>query len=207
MGEKWRKLDMEELMNYSNNLIQVLKEEKDAFVLNHFLRHTESSQSHWPKHHNQVATSIQDYKRKINACKQEAAVTESDTVADAVLDSLQKVLDEEHQLERKHREDIRVITNGVDDLDRRRVYTEEEFQKIKKVDQNELRAQMKLSMYASVTNTIPDLEDDESKLSGHIVVRDKRAVDKFELDPSKDNCNTIWKMIKPVKNQSLDSAF
>ncbi|EYU23619.1 hypothetical protein MIMGU_mgv1a016773mg [Erythranthe guttata] len=107
MGEKWRKLDMEELMNYSNNLIQVLKEEKDAFVLNHFLRHTESSQSHWPKHHNQVATSIQDYKRKINACKQEAAVTESDTVADAVLDSLQKVLDEEHQLERKHREDIR----------------------------------------------------------------------------------------------------
>ncbi|KAL7136174.1 hypothetical protein ABFS83_10G012000 [Erythranthe nasuta] len=194
MGEKSRKLDMEELMNYSNNLIEVLKEEKDAIGLKHFLRHTEASQSQWAKHHNEVASSIEDYKRKINASKQEAAVAESDTVPDAELDSLQKVLDEEHQLERKHREDLRVIINGVDDLDHRRVYFEEEFQKIKKFDQNELRAQMKLSMYASVTNTIPYL-DDESKISGHIVVRDKRVVDKFELDPSKDNCNTIWKMI------------
>ncbi|EYU41944.1 hypothetical protein MIMGU_mgv1a016777mg [Erythranthe guttata] len=107
MGEKSRKLDMEELMNYSNNLIEVLKEEKDAIGLDHFLRHTEASQSQWAKHHHEVASSIEDYKRKINASKQEAAAAESDTVPDAELDLLQKVLDEEHQLERKHREDLR----------------------------------------------------------------------------------------------------
>ncbi|KAL3650659.1 hypothetical protein CASFOL_007062 [Castilleja foliolosa] len=57
---------------------------------------------------------------------------------------------------------------------------------------------MKLSMYASVTNIIPYL-DDSSKISGHIVTRDKKVVKKFEFDPSEvtsfDTCNDIWKMI------------
>ncbi|KAK3017018.1 hypothetical protein RJ639_006879 [Escallonia herrerae] len=57
---------------------------------------------------------------------------------------------------------------------------------------------MKLSMYASVSNVIPYL-DDQSKISGHIVERDKKVVEKFEFDPIKtnvfDTCDSIWKMI------------
>uniref|UniRef100_A0A7N0VMM9 Uncharacterized protein n=1 Tax=Kalanchoe fedtschenkoi TaxID=63787 RepID=A0A7N0VMM9_KALFE len=55
-----------------------------------------------------------------------------------------------------------------------------------------------LSFYASVTNIIPDL-DDKSKISGHIVDRDTKAVQNFELNPAKqtsfDLCNTLWKTI------------
>ncbi|KAJ6750381.1 hypothetical protein OIU85_000960 [Salix viminalis] len=56
---------------------------------------------------------------------------------------------------------------------------------LKKDEKEELRAQRMLSMYASVTNIIPDL-DDHSKISGHIVHRDNKAVEKFEFDPDKD---------------------
>uniref|UniRef100_M1D2S2 Uncharacterized protein n=2 Tax=Solanum tuberosum TaxID=4113 RepID=M1D2S2_SOLTU len=57
---------------------------------------------------------------------------------------------------------------------------------------------MKLSLYASVTSIIPDLND-QSKISGHIVERDKKVVENFEFDSSNqtafDTCNNIWKMI------------
>lgn len=52
---------MEELMNYGNNLIEFLKEEKDAVGLKHFLRHAEASQSQLAKHFNEVQKSIEGY--------------------------------------------------------------------------------------------------------------------------------------------------
>ncbi|GFP94177.1 hypothetical protein PHJA_001562200 [Phtheirospermum japonicum] len=65
---------------------------------------------------------------------------------------------------------------------------------------------MKLSMYASVTNIIPNL-DDLSKISGHIVTRDKKVVKKFEFDPSKvtgfETCNDVWKMINFDEHESM----
>ncbi|KAG6754279.1 hypothetical protein POTOM_042302 [Populus tomentosa] len=71
-----------------------------------------------------------------------------------------------------------------------------------------------LSMYASVTNIIPDL-DDHSKISGRIlyitidshgfpfvlytVHRDNKAAEKFEFDPTKissfEICQSTWEMI------------
>ncbi|KAL4021566.1 hypothetical protein IC575_020370 [Cucumis melo] len=69
---------------------------------------------------------------------------------------------------------------------------------MKKLEQQELWAQRKLSMYASVTDIIPNM-DDQSKISGHIVDRNKRVVQKFEFDPTKissfDTCNGLWNMI------------
>ncbi|KAI3472826.1 hypothetical protein Pfo_029955 [Paulownia fortunei] len=198
MGETTRKMDMEELMTYSNNLIGLLNEEKDVVGLKHFLRQSEALQSQCVKDFNEVRKSIEDYERKIDECKQKAAAAESESAADAELDSLQKELEEEQQLDRMLREDLRVIINEIEDLERQRVSGEEEMQTIKKFEQDELRAQMKLSMHASVTNIIPYL-DDLSKISGHIVERDKKVVEKFEFDPSKvsafDTCNNIWKMI------------
>ncbi|KAK2972105.1 hypothetical protein RJ640_010268, partial [Escallonia rubra] len=92
-----------------------------------------------------------------------------------------------------------VLTNDINDLECRRVSVEERRKILNKLEQDELRAEMKLSMYASVSNVIPYL-DDQSKISGHIVERDKKVVEKFEFDPMKmnafDTCNSIWKMIK-----------
>ncbi|KAI3447816.1 hypothetical protein Pfo_004481 [Paulownia fortunei] len=198
MGEASRTINMEELMTYSNNLIEFLKEDKDIVGLKHFLHQSNALQSQCDKDFNEVQKSIEDYEKKIDTCKQKAAAAESESAADAELDLLQKELEEEEKLERMLREELRVIINEIDDLECQRDSVEEQRQTVKKFEQNELRAQMKLSMYASVTNIIPYL-DDPSKISGHIVERDKKVVERFEFDPSKvtsfDTCNNIWKMI------------
>ncbi|KAL1543607.1 hypothetical protein AAHA92_20558 [Salvia divinorum] len=189
MGEVSTTMKMEDLMNYSNNLIEVLKEEKDIANLRHFLRQASALQSQCDKDFNDVQKSIEDYEQKIHTCKQKAAAAESESAADAKLDSLQKELEEEQNLERQLREELRY---------HKRETVEEQRQTIKKLDQDQVRAQMKLSMYASVTNTIPYLGN-PSRISGHIVERDRKVVEKFEFDPSTattfDTCNSIWKMI------------
>ncbi|KAI8557122.1 hypothetical protein RHMOL_Rhmol05G0310700 [Rhododendron molle] len=60
-----------------------------------------------------------------------------------------------------------VITNEIGDLEHQGVSVEERRQLLKKLEQEELRTQMKLSMYASVSSIIPNLED-HSKISGQI---------------------------------------
>ncbi|XP_073016244.1 kinetochore protein SPC24 homolog isoform X1 [Primulina eburnea] len=199
MGESSRKMDIEELMKYSNNLIDFLKDEKDIVGLQHFLRHSKALQSQCDKDLNEVQLSIEDYKKKIEACKQEEAAAESESVADVELDLLEKELEERQKVERMLREELRVTVNGIDDLELQRANLEEQRQTLKKSEQDELRAEMKLSMHASVTNIIPNL-DDLSKISGYIVVRDKKVVDNFEFDRAKhsafDACNGIWKMMK-----------
>lgn len=189
---------MEDLINYSNNLIEVLKEEKDILNLRHFLCHAGALQSHCNKDFSEVQKSIEEYEKKIHECKQKAAAAESESAADAELDLLQKELEEEQNLERKLREELRDIVKEIDDLECKRESVEDQRQTIKKLEQDEVKAQMKLSMYASVTKTIPYL-DDPSRISGHIVDKGKNEVEKFEFDPSKatsfDTCNSIWKMI------------
>ncbi|XP_051130388.1 kinetochore protein SPC24 homolog [Andrographis paniculata] len=198
MDEKLRRMDMGELMSYGDNLIEILKEDKDAVSLKHFLRQSEALQSQCIKDYDEVHNSIEDYEKRIEACKQKAAAAESESAADTELDTLQKQLEEEQKLEWMLKEELREIIREIDDLEQQRVAAEEQIQSMKKFERDEKRAQMKLSMYASVTNIIPNL-DDQSTISGHIVDRNKKVVERFEFDPSKstpfDTCNNIWKMI------------
>ncbi|KAK4759386.1 hypothetical protein SAY87_022517 [Trapa incisa] len=90
------------------------------------------------------------------------------------------------------------IENEIDLLDHQQISIEEKRQTLKKLEQYEQRQQMTLSMYASVTNIIPKLEDD-SKTAGYIVDRKKILIDKFEFNSSEvsgyEVCHKIWKMI------------
>lgn len=52
-------MKMEDLMNYSNNLIEVLKEEKDIANLRQFLRQASALQSQCDKDFNEVQKSIE----------------------------------------------------------------------------------------------------------------------------------------------------
>ncbi|KAL6508063.1 hypothetical protein OROGR_024258 [Orobanche gracilis] len=184
MGET-SKMDMGELMTYPNNLIEVFKADKDVVGLKHFLRQSEALHSQSVKDSNDAQKSIEDTVKKIYECKQKTAAAVSESISDAELDSLRII-----------------IINGIDDLERQRVSCEEEIRALKKYEQDTLRddaTRMKLSMYASVTTIIPCLHD-LSKISGHIVARDKKVVEKFEFDPSEvtapDTCDNIWKTIK-----------
>lgn len=108
-----------------------------------------------------------DYEKKIQSCKQKAAAAESESAADAELDSLQIELEEKQNLERQLREELRyvflfiihfldlspvalannfylintVIVNELDDLERNRENVEEQRQTIKKFEQDEARSQ------------------------------------------------------------------
>ncbi|KAL3502536.1 hypothetical protein ACH5RR_036985 [Cinchona calisaya] len=99
-----------------------------------------------------------------------------------------------HDLQRP----IQAIADQIYYLEQQSEPIEERRKSLKKLEQEDLRTEMKLSMYASVTSIIPNL-DDQSKISGYIVENEKKAVGKFELDPEKQTtfeiCNSIWKMI------------
>ncbi|KAA8517732.1 hypothetical protein F0562_015209 [Nyssa sinensis] len=198
MGDLSRKIDVEKLISFSDDLIEFLKNEKDINNLAQCLEQSKALQSHCDADYNDVQKLLQDYQTKIDACKQKENEAKSGAAGDAEIDLLQKELEEELQRERLHGEQLRVITDEINDLEHQRVSVEERRQILKKLEQEELRAQRKLSMYASVTNIIPNL-DDQSKISGHIVERDKKVVEKFEFDPAKetafDTCNSLWKMI------------
>ncbi|XP_047334247.1 kinetochore protein SPC24 homolog [Impatiens glandulifera] len=199
MANSSKKIDLEDLISYSNDLIQFLKDKKDSSNLAQQSEQSKSLYSQCDNVFNDVQNLVQGYQNKINECKKkvEVAKLEADSVGD--LDSLQNELEDELQIERLLKEELRDIDNDINDLENQRISLEERRQVLKKLEQDEQRTQMKLSMYASVTNIIPNL-DDNSKVSGLIVQRDKQVVEKFEFDHLKttpfDSCNSIWKMIK-----------
>ncbi|KAH7867468.1 hypothetical protein Vadar_033913 [Vaccinium darrowii] len=196
MGDLTRKIGVEELIAYSDDLVVCLKNERDINRLTQYLEQTRAVQSHCDADYNGVRNLLQDYQKKIDMSKKKADAAKSEAVADAEMNLLQKETVE--LIGRCFSYINTVITNEIGDLEHQRVSVEERRQLLKKLEKLEQRTQMKLSMYASVSSIIPNL-DDHSKISGHIVQRDKKVVEMFEFDPLEatvfDNCNSIWKMV------------
>ncbi|GMI64574.1 MERISTEMS UNSTRUCTURED [Hibiscus trionum] len=198
MGESTRMVDVEKLISYSDDLVEVLKDTRDIANVTQCLQHFNDLRSHCDSDSKEVYRLLQEYEEKIEACKKKTEQAKSEVVDGAEMDCLQKEFKEELEKERQLKEELRAIGNEIIGLERQRVSIEEHKQKLRKFEQDKLKEQRKLSMYASITNIIPDLED-QSKISGHIVDREKKVVKKFEFDPSKmtafDACDSLWKMI------------
>ncbi|XAR68775.1 hypothetical protein NMG60_11000139 [Bertholletia excelsa] len=199
MGDQSRNVDVEKVITFSNDLIQVLKDGKDVNSLALLLEQSTDLQLPCDADYNDVQSLLLDYEKNIDLNKKKADEAKSEVAADAEMNLLQQELEEELHREHLLRKELSVITSEISDLEHQMVAIEERRKILKKVEQDELRTQMKLSMYASVTNVIPNL-DDPNIVSGHIVERDKKVVEKFDFDPSKatvfDTCNSIWKMIE-----------
>ncbi|KAJ9694038.1 hypothetical protein PVL29_009832 [Vitis rotundifolia] len=198
MGDFSRNVDVEKLISYSDDLIECLRSKRDIDSLTQCLEHSSALQSSCDADFSEVQSLVQEYQKKIDACKRKTDEAKSDAATDAEINFLEKELEGELQREQMLREELRTIIYEINDLEHQRVSVEERNQIVKKLKQDDQRAESKLSMYASVTNIIPSL-DDELKISGHIVERNKKVVEKFEFDPAKlsvfDTCNRIWKMI------------
>ncbi|XP_060674556.1 kinetochore protein SPC24 homolog [Ziziphus jujuba] len=198
MGDLSRKIDMEKLISYGDDLVAVLKDKRDINNLTQCLENAESLRASSNADLEEVQSLLQDYEKRIDACKQKTETAKSEVIADEELDRLQQELEDELEKESLLLKELRVVADEINDLERKRISVQQRKQIMKKLGQDEFRAQRKLSMYASVTNIIPDL-DDQSKISGHIVDRDKKLVQKFEFDASQmttfDACDSIWKMI------------
>ncbi|KAM0001273.1 hypothetical protein Hdeb2414_s0383g00881801 [Helianthus debilis subsp. tardiflorus] len=198
MGDTSRRIDVEKLISYSDDLVKCLKNEKDINFLNLCVERSNALRSRCLSDHAGVDTSLQGYHKKIDMCKQKIEAAKAEVASDVEIHLLQKELDDELRREALLREDLRAVTSQIKDLEEQRSFIEERRQVLKKLEQNEMKTQKTLSMYASVTNIIPDFNE-QSRITGHIVDKDKKVVEKFELGSQEmsdfDTCNAIWKMI------------
>ncbi|CAN6576081.1 unnamed protein product [Malus baccata var. baccata] len=186
------------LISYSDDLVKVLKDERDINNLAQCLQHREALRSSCDSDFNEVQNSLRDYQIKTDECKQKTEAAKSEVVADEELDRLQREFDVDAEIESLLMEELRVIGSEVSDLERQRIDVQEKKRNLKRREQDEFREQRKLAMYASVTNIIPNLED-QSRDMGYIVDSNKKIVQKFEFDPTKttafQTCDSVWKMI------------
>ncbi|XP_021769665.1 protein diaphanous homolog 1-like [Chenopodium quinoa] len=191
-------IDINQLLSYCDDLVGVLRDKRDFNLLTQCVQQSKSIQSSSDSDFNTTQIAISDYQDKIDDCKHKIEVARSEVVSNEELERLQKELDEELKREKLLREDLRVIVDKINELDHQRLSLEEQSQRLKKLEDEHEKEQRKLSFYASVTKIIPDLEN-PSKISGHIIDRDKKAVEKFEFDPLQEDafdiCNKTWKMI------------
>ncbi|XP_027929883.1 kinetochore protein SPC24 homolog [Vigna unguiculata] len=198
MAEPSRNMEVERLISYTDDLVKVLVEPRDLNNLSYCHQQNLSLSSSSHSHHHDVRSSLQDCEKKVDACKQKIEEARSETVTDAELDLLQRELEEDLEKERLLKEEFRAIGEEFNDLEQQWISVQEQKKTLKKIEKTKLRAQMILSMYASVTNIVPDLGE-QSKISGYIVDKDKDAVEKFDYDTSKmtdfDICNGVWKII------------
>ncbi|KAI4356043.1 hypothetical protein L6164_000096 [Bauhinia variegata] len=197
MGDS-RNIDLEAFISYSDDLVKVLKDKKDVNSLTQCLEQSKTLSSSCDADFNEVRSLLDDYQKKIDSCKKKTEETRSEVAPDAELDLLQREREEELEKECLLQEELRVLSNEFNDLEQLMLSVQERKQTLQKLEQDEVKAQMMLSMYASVTNIIPNL-DEQYKISGYVVDREKKEYDKFEFDPSKmtahDVCNEIWKMV------------
>ncbi|CAI8612784.1 unnamed protein product [Vicia faba] len=187
-----KNMDLNHLLSLGKDVVRVLEDptDRDFNVFSECLLRTLPISSTCHSDLNEAVSSFQDYQNKVDSHKQKIEDVRSETVADAELELLQRELDEE--LEKQP------ISNGFNDLEQQQISIKEQKKKLLKLEQEKQRERMLLSMYASVTNIVPN-SDDQSKISGFIVEKEKKAVEKFEYDTSQmtilEVCNDIWKTI------------
>ncbi|KAL9665873.1 hypothetical protein QQ045_000194 [Rhodiola kirilowii] len=191
-------IDVDMLVSFSDDLLDNLKNMNDLNSRDLCLKQSASLQYSCDSSYHENLSSIQDYQRKIDACKLQSEKAKSEVVDDSEISSLERDLADEEKREGALNQELRVIVDELSDLEQQRISIEERKKKLQEAVQDEKRAVAMLSFYASVTNIIPDL-DNKSKISGHIVNRDRKAVRKFEMDAENqtafDTCNMLWKTI------------
>ncbi|KAI5676718.1 hypothetical protein M9H77_07668 [Catharanthus roseus] len=153
MGDLAR-FDMEKLIYFSDDLVKLLKDEKDINTLKQSLQQLQTLLSQTDADYKRLQCSAEDYQKKLEICRQKIASTKSGIAVDEETDLLQKELRDKLQRENMLRDELRVIAEGINDLERQSVSIEEHRQVLTKHEQDYLKAQMKLSLYASVTSII-----------------------------------------------------
>ena len=198
MVDPSRTIEVEKLISWCDDLVKILSDRHDIDNLALCLRRTTSLSSTCNSDLNHVRNLLQDCQKKIDACKQKKEEARCESASDAELDLLQRELDEELEKENFLKEEFRTIGVEFNELMQQQNSVQERKKALLKIDKDKRRKEKLLSMYACVSNILPDL-DDPSKISGYIVDKDKNAAEKFEYDTSMvtplDVCSDIWKRI------------
>ncbi|KAG2245838.1 hypothetical protein Bca52824_085466 [Brassica carinata] len=178
MGNLSESFDIKDLMSYGDDLISLLNAKNAFNVVSQSFEDLNALRLVCDEDFNQIQRSIQDCKKKLVACKKKTEEAYSDvSVGD---------------------DDVELVADELKDLNAQWTSVDEQRQSIKRKERDDLRAEKKLSMYASVTKVIPDVED-PSKISGYMVDREKKVIEKFQFETNKmtayETCNSIWRII------------
>ncbi|KAK9124773.1 hypothetical protein Sjap_014375 [Stephania japonica] len=198
MGDLHLRDGNQKLISYSDDLVGLLKNTRDLSNLSQYLEGADMLQLYSDQDALEVQNSLKDVQNNINECQRRIGEAKREVIPDADLDSLQKELEEQLQKEHSLQEELSILSDDIKKLECQGGSVEERKKTLKKAESTELREQRKLSMYASVTNIIPNL-DDPTGISGYIVERNKKVVEKFNFEQSNaspgEACNKLWKMI------------
>ncbi|XP_010558382.1 PREDICTED: uncharacterized protein LOC104827057 [Tarenaya hassleriana] len=197
-----KNFDLEVLMSYGDDLIEVLSDKKGFDVLAQSFDHLKAIQFSCDEDFNEIRRSIEHCQKKLDACHKKAEEANSGITSDDELEGLQKELDEELERERLLKEDLRAISDEINELNCHRALVDEQRLALKRKQQDDTRMEKMLSLYASITKVIPNFDDDASKISGYIVDQDKRVMEKFEFGQTKmtafEACNSVWEIINKL---------
>ncbi|CAG7890658.1 unnamed protein product [Brassica rapa] len=174
MGNLSESFDIEDLMSYGDDLISLLNAKNGFDVVSQSFEDLKALRFVCDEDLNQTERSIQDCKKKLVACKKK---TEEASCGD---------------------DDVELVAEELKDLNAQWMSVDEQRQSVKRKERDDLRAEKMLSMYASVTKVIPEVED-PSKISGYMVDREKKVIEKFQFETNKmtayETCNSIWSII------------
>lgn len=195
MGNLSESFDIEDLMSYGDDLISLLNAKNGFDVVSQSFEDLKALRFVCDEDLNQTERSIQECRKKLVACKKK---TEEASCGDDDVERLQRELDEEMEIECKLKDELRVVARELKDLNAQWTSVDEQRQSVKRKERDDLRAEKMLSMYASVTKVIPEVED-PSKISGYMVDREKKVIEKFQFETNKmtayETCNSIWSII------------
>ncbi|CAL5430593.1 unnamed protein product [Camellia sinensis] len=143
MGDLSKKTDVKSVIAFSDDLVGFLSDERDVNNLTQHLEQSKALQSQCDTDYNDVLSLLQE--KRIDVCKKKSDEARSEVASDAETDLLQQELEEEFQRERLLQEEL-IITNEISDLENQRASVEERREIPRKLEQHEMRAQMKLSI-------------------------------------------------------------
>ncbi|CAM0904490.1 unnamed protein product [Alopecurus aequalis] len=192
-----RRVDVATLLSFGEDLVGVLLNSKDGESLAQACDGARMLRSACGSESADSELQVKEYQDKISSCKEKIDKAKAETVTDEELNALQNEMEEKLQSEQQLRQDLRAVTDELDNLDRQRASIEERKDAVKKKEKDLLKAQSMLSMCVSVTNIMPNCED-QDKIAGYIVDKNMKKLDKFEFEKTTSSveiCDKLWKKI------------
>ncbi|URD93726.1 hypothetical protein MUK42_00912 [Musa troglodytarum] len=196
MANLGKRVDIDNLLSLGDDLLGVLKNKKDVDGPMQSLEGAKLLHFSCSSDSNNTGKWIEDCQNKIQACEEKLDRSKDETSYDSELDHLQHELDKKLQEEHMLQQELRAVRDELIHLEHQRVSIEDRRVMIKKTEKDLIRARNFLSMCASVTNIIPDFED-RTRISGVVIDRNKKKVEKFEFERTESPlnvCNKLWKM-------------
>ncbi|XP_078429546.1 plectin-like protein [Wolffia australiana] len=191
------RINVEKAISLADDLIGVIKMERESDGLMQCLEGIETLRSSWEAEFCEVQSSIEGCRKRIKECEQQIDEAKRETVPDEQLNRLQDELKEDLQNENLLLNELREIRSMIDELENKRISIEKQRADKKRKEKDESKMLNTLYMCTQVTRIIPDL-DNKTGISGYIVDSENKKFEKFRFESSAasfETCNSLWKML------------